>query len=116
MSVSGQGEDMKVKNLNGATHSLHGGNWLAHWEKYSGQNAYMCFAKGCIKRPIAGGRVQKDSLIDATWYVIPLCSDCNKKNGQDLDIWDAATFVSTNVLRISVPRTSPLREPRVVGA
>ena len=85
---------MRVKNLNGTTEKPSSGSWLAHWERASGQNAFMCFVTGCIKRPSAGGRVQRDSPTDKRWYVVPLCDDCNKAHGRDLDIWDAATLVS----------------------
>jgi len=74
------------------------GNWLAHWERLSGQNAYMCFGQGCINTPSVGVLIQKDSLTDQNLYVIPLCNDCNKKREQDLDIWDAATLVSANAI------------------
>jgi hypothetical protein len=91
--------DMKVKNLNGATpNKSSSGTWLAHWEKCSGQKADMCFAYGCVNTPSVGGQVQKDSPSDKSWYVIPLCDDCNKKKGQDLDIWDTAKLVSVNVI------------------
>jgi hypothetical protein len=88
---------MRVKNLGGATQNTHSSaGWLALWEKLSGQNAFICFVKGCIRRPSVGGQVQKDSSTDKNWYVIPLCVDCSKKKGQDLDIWDEAGLVSAN--------------------
>jgi hypothetical protein len=85
---------MRVRHLNDTrqiTYSRQ--NWLVHWEKISGQNAYLCFVKDCINRPTAGGLVQKDSQTDQRWYIVPLCSDCSKKTGQDLDIWDQAALV-----------------------
>lgn len=110
---------MKVKNLNGATQSIcSSGSWFAHWEKLSGQNAFMCVTNGCIRRPSVGGHVQKDSMTDKSWYVVPLCDDCNKKRGQDLDIWDLATLVSANALKIpgAEPGRAPFRAPHVAGA
>jgi hypothetical protein len=54
---------MKVRNLNRTTQgACPSGTWFAHWEIYSGQNAFMCFVKGCIRRPTVGGRVQKDKI------------------------------------------------------
>ncbi|MFI5369628.1 MAG: hypothetical protein ACHQ1F_11530 [Spirochaetia bacterium] len=85
---------MKVKNLNGALHSMMSSSGgLSHWETVSRQNAWMCFAKGCIRRPSVVGLVQKDILLDKTWYLVPLCDDCNQKQGQDLDIWDAPLLI-----------------------
>ena len=114
-----KGEDMRVKNLNGATQKkCSSSSWLAHWEKFSGQNAYMCFVKGCTNKRSVGGHVQKDSLTDKNWYVIPLCDDCNKKRGHDLDIWDMATLVSATVLRISrvAPAMNPIRARRAASS
>ena len=85
---------MKVRNVNGAALSRIGSSGLlAYWEKASGQNASMCFASGCINRPSVGGRVQRDSPDDKSWYVIPLCAACNDKKGQELEIWDVAKLV-----------------------
>jgi hypothetical protein len=53
----------------------------------------MCFAEGCFGRPSVGAHVQKDRLTDTRWYVVPLCSSCGGRSGQDLDVWDQATLV-----------------------
>ena len=87
---------MKVKNLNGAAHNQSNSSGLSQWEKVSGQNAWMCFAKGCIKRPSVVGLVQKDTVLDETWYLVPLCDDCGQKRGQDLDIWDAPLLIGSD--------------------
>jgi hypothetical protein len=100
---------MRVKNLNKATQGKSSGNWLTFWEKHTGQNAWMCYVQGCIGRPSAGGRVQKDSSIDRSWYVIPLCADCNDQNGQDLDIWDEATLVSARESEAAAIPSAPRR-------
>jgi hypothetical protein len=101
---------MRVKNLNKAGRDKSSsGSWLRHWEKHSGQNAWMCYVQGCIGRPSAGGRVQKDSLVDRNWYVIPLCADCNDKSGQNLDIWDEATLVSARESAAVVVQSAPPR-------
>ena len=85
---------MRVRNLNGPMqHKCRRSSWLAHWEKLSGQSPYMCFVKGCIKTPSVGGHVQMDSPADKTWYILPLCADCSKSTGQDLDIWDLALLI-----------------------
>jgi hypothetical protein len=102
---------MRVKNLNKATQGRSSGSWLTFWEKHTGQNAWMCYAQGCIGRPSAGGRVQKDSPIDRNWYVIPLCADCNDHSGQDLDIWDEATLVPARENEALVIPSAPLRNP-----
>ena len=96
---------MRVKTLTGSSpNQSNTGTWLAHWERVSGQKAYMCFAQGCINTPSTGVHVQKNSPTDKGWYVIPLCGECNQRRGQDLDIWDTATLVSadqTEILRMA---------------
>jgi hypothetical protein len=85
---------MKVKNLNKSPSDKHGTeSWLELWERRSGQNAWICSVQGCIRRPSAGGRVQKDSAVDRSWYVIPLCGPCNSRSGEDLAIWDEARLI-----------------------
>jgi hypothetical protein len=110
---------MRVKNLNAAARKgCNSGTWLTHWEKESGQNAFLCFVKDCINRPSVGGLVQKDSPIDEGWFVLPLCDDCNKRTGQDLDIWDGATLVSAVEMRVTpiVPDSRRVRVLRTAGS
>jgi hypothetical protein len=83
-----------VKNLGGASRSDQGSNWLAFWERFSAQNAFMCFAAGCINTPSVGGLVQKEGATDGTWYVVPLCGQCGK--APELDIWELAPLVCAN--------------------
>jgi hypothetical protein len=88
---------MKVKKTNGALlKKTSSGAWLAYWEKLSGQSAYLCFGQGCINTPSVGTLIQKDSSTDNNLYVIPLCDDCNRKSGKELDIWDTTTLVSVD--------------------
>ena len=101
---------MRVKNLNkAAQNSSISGSWLSFWEKHTGQNAWMCYVQGCIGRPSAGGRVQKDSPTDRGWYVIPLCADCSDRGGQDLEIWDEATLVSATESEVVLIPSAPWR-------
>ena len=90
---------MKVRRTNGtSSNKSDAGTWLAYWEKLSGQRAYLCFAEGCIKTPTVGALIQKDSPTDKNLYVIPLCNDCNKKSGQNLDIWDTTRLVCADAI------------------
>lgn len=90
---------MKVKNLNGTKdHTCKCGSWIKHWEKFSGYDIpQFCSVKDCLGEDIVGGHVQKDSATDKGWYIIPICSSCNAKRGQDLDIDDSTPLVSANV-------------------
>lgn len=109
---------MRVRHLNDSRQiAFRSRNWLAHWEKISGQNAYLCFVKDCINRPTAGGLVQQDSQIDRSWYIVPLCNDCSKKTGQDLDIWDQAALVRADDTKVpqGVAYGRQATAPRVDG-
>jgi hypothetical protein len=109
-----RGSNMKVRNLNGTSQlKCASGTWLAHWEDVCGQNAFLCSTKDCIETPSAGGLVQRDALIDRTWYVIPLCDECNKRTRQDLEIWDLARLVA--VLETKVEQLSSLRRRGLPG-
>ena len=93
---------MKIKRTSGtSSNKSSNGTWLAYWEKFSGQRAYLCFRQGCINTPSIGALIQKDSPTDKNLYVIPLCDDCNKKSGQELDIWDTRTLVSADAIATS---------------
>jgi len=89
---------MRVRNLNGTSdNKCKCGSWLAHWEKYSGQTANRCVVNGCSNKHSVGGHVQKESLSDFSWYIIPICSECNSKRGQSISVDDAVNLVSANV-------------------
>lgn len=90
---------MKVNNINGTKDNVcKCGSWLEHWKKFSGQSLpSYCPEKKCIKKPTLGAHVQKDSSTDKSWYIVPLCSDCNAQTGKSLDISDYIALVSANV-------------------
>src|SRR5271169_4425037 len=103
------GRDVKVRSLNVSNQIMGSpGNRLAHWEKTTGQNAFLCVVKDCINRPTAGGLVQKDSPTDRSWYIVPLCRECSTRTGQDLDIWDEAILVRGSEMKAS-PSLSAVR-------
>ena len=110
---------MRVRNLNEETqNTCSGSSLLAHWDRFSRQTAYRCFVKGCTNKCSVGGRVQKDASADKNWYIIPLCDDCNKKRGQDLEVWDMARLIPANFARISrvPPAVHPIRSSRVADS
>ena len=99
---------MKVRRTNGTLpNKSNAGTWLSYWEKLSGQSAYLCFGQGCISTPSVGALIQKDSLGDKNLYVIPLCDDCNKKSGKELDIWDTKMLVSVDATAASGTIVTP---------
>ncbi|MDD4915608.1 MAG: hypothetical protein PHW13_11310, partial [Methylococcales bacterium] len=65
--------DVKVKNINGRFARCKCKSWLVHWEKYSREKATCCAEKSCFEVATVGALVQKVSIIDCGWYVIPLC-------------------------------------------
>jgi len=90
---------MKVININGTSDNVcRCGSWLNHWKKFSSQSMpTYCPEKSCTKIPEVGAHIQKDNSYDKSWYIIPLCKDCNSKTGSSLEISDLITLVSANV-------------------
>jgi len=110
---------MRVRNLNSAPQmTCSSSDWLRHWEKCSGQTAYQCFVSGCRGRRSVAGLVQKPGANDAGWYVVPLCEECNKRTGEDLEIWDLARLVPVNVAKSTrmAAERSPNHAPRAAGS
>ena len=86
-----------IKNINGTEdRACQCGSWLRHWQKLSGRRAAICAEVNCDAAAIAGALVMKADGGDK-WFVIPLCKEHNALTGQELEVVDAATFVSADV-------------------
>jgi len=90
---------MRVKNINGTSgNTCKCGSWLEHWKRFSRQAVpTYCPEANCLGKVEVGAHVQKDSAFDSSWYIIPLCKNCNAKVGQALTVSDSITLVSANV-------------------
>jgi len=90
---------MKVKNINGTSqNTCKCGSWLQHWLNFSGQALpRFCPEKSCTETPEVGAHVQKDSVTDHSWYIIPLCRKHNAMRGQSIEVSDGIALVSANV-------------------
>lgn len=90
---------MKVTNINGTTdNKCKCGSWLDHWKNFSGQQLPLkCPVYFCDNTPTDGGHVQRESYLDRSWYIIPLCKAHNGMKGETLAIYDNVTLVSANV-------------------
>jgi len=89
---------MKVKNINGTSaNKCKCASWLDHWKKFSGKpTPSYCAQSSCVSRPTVGGHVQKDSVYDKDWYIIPLC-DSHNRQATEMEVMDSTIFVSANV-------------------
>lgn len=89
---------MKVKNVNGRRqNSCRCGTWLDHWVKVCGRPLPQhCAATTCLGKPQLGGHVQKDSVTDTAWYIIPLCVK-HSLRAASLEIVDTTNLVSAHV-------------------
>lgn len=89
---------MKINNINGTSdNSCRCGNWLEHWKKFGGKTLpATCREVRCNEKPEVGAHVQKDSLSDKSWYIVPLCQRHNQEKGKSLEIVDTV-LVSANV-------------------
>ena len=90
---------MKVNNVNGTSErTCRCGSWLDHWKKFSNQSGFTyCAVDGCNKKSDVGAHVQKDSLYDKKWYIIPFCREHNGETGKSLTIIDTLVLVPANV-------------------
>jgi hypothetical protein len=90
---------MKVRNINGTSQNIcKCGSWIDHWKKFSGQALpTSCPEVGCTQKPEVGAHVQKDSLFDSSWHIVPLCRTHNGETGKSLSISDSVKLVSANV-------------------
>ena len=88
---------MKVRNLKGS-HSLTCvcDSWLQHWENNSGKKAENCSVLNCSQKAEVGGHVQKRGVSDNNWYIIPICTGCNNKHGQEYEVKEDTGFISVN--------------------
>ncbi|MFA5548640.1 MAG: hypothetical protein WDA10_08895, partial [Porticoccaceae bacterium] len=89
---------MKVANLVGTSeNTCNCGSWLAHWEKFSGQQALVCSVQGCRNFSDVGAHIQTSGgLLGSKWAIVPMCHEHNQAAGQ-LDIYDDTRMVSANV-------------------
>lgn len=74
----------KVKNLNGtADISVPSGykSWLHFWEENTGRKAGDCGR--CINSAEVGAHVKKFESCDNSWYIVPLCRECNAKPSEE---------------------------------
>ncbi len=90
---------MKVNNINGTSqNTCVCGTWLRHWEKGAGLRATTCSEYTCLASAEVGAHVQKDSLADRGWYIVPMCKRHNAK-AVSLMISDSVVMISANVSR-----------------
>lgn len=81
---------VKVKNIDGS--GFYSGapagysSWLDYWEKATGRRATRCSAIDCHRSrsycTLVGAHVIKVDSTDRRYYIVPLCSGCNQRNGE----------------------------------
>ena len=89
---------MIVKNINGTSdNTCKCKSWIEHWENYGGGTApTYCTETSCTNKDLVGAHVQKDSVSNKKWYIVPLCKKHNAKV-DSLSISNDTTLVSANV-------------------
>ena len=74
----------KVKNINGTSNRTAPAgytSWLDYWEKKASKKAYVCHAHSCSRTDLVGAHVKKVEGSDNSWYIVPICKECNKATG-----------------------------------
>lgn len=99
---------MRINNINGTSQNIcKCGSWLEHWKNFSGQPLpTSCPVSNCYEKPEVGAHVQKDSILDKAWYIVPLCKTHNRETDKSLTISDNIKLVSANVSETCVKETS----------
>ena len=72
---------MYIRNVTGSSRFAKPrgySSWLDYWVTQARQVAYFCPACG-NSADIVGAHVQKAYSGDNRWYIVPLCSSCNKR-------------------------------------
>lgn len=80
----------KVKNVNGSGFYFGApsgySSWLDYWEKVTGRRATRCSAIDCHQSrslcTLVGAHVIKVGSSDRHYYIVPLCSGCNKRTDE----------------------------------
>lgn len=79
---------IKVKNVNGSSRFKSPAGydtWLDYWEDKSRKTASRCSATDCHKSGrsnLVGAHVKKVNSYDQSWYIVPLCRDCNNRTDE----------------------------------
>lgn len=73
---------MKVKNIHsGGNRKIPDGytSWLNYWMERKGvSDTPNCANKACSRMAEHGGHIKKVGSTDNTWYIVPLCVNCNE--------------------------------------
>ncbi len=87
----------KIRNINGtSTNKCNCGSWLQHWRNFSNSSVTYCSESTCTNTDLVGAHVQKSSLNDNSWYIVPLCKSHNHNSVVELEVVSGIRFVSAN--------------------
>jgi len=56
--------------------------WRIWWETSKRKKFSKCSTFGCTQFADVGAHVQKEGLIDRSWYIVPLCARCNNRSSE----------------------------------
>jgi hypothetical protein len=88
-------------------------NYLEFYEKESGHTTKICKVKGCTNGVEMGAHVKKVKLRsnqDNSWYVIPMCKACNKRDDEfELNV-DACPVEIRHVSQPTTAKKKPARK------
>jgi hypothetical protein len=75
---------IRVHNLNGTSDNSAPYpycSWIRFWKSYRpGLIPTHCPRCGKLLYDPVGAHVQKDTLLDRKWYIVPICRGCNQAN------------------------------------
>ena len=76
-----------IKNINGSSFYNRApfgySSWLDYWEQQAGRKAARCSAIDCkcnrVNCTLVGAHAIKAGSTDKHYYIVPLCSGCNRR-------------------------------------
>jgi len=80
---------IKVHNLRGTSSSDKPDgydSWLDYWEKKTGRKNPQCAYHRNGESADVGAHVQKDSMSDRRWYIVPVCYWVNNQHGMSFSV------------------------------
>ena len=90
---------MLLTNINGTSDTnCSCGSWLKHWQNYNPNNQKpptYCPVENCLNKDLVGAHVQKNNILDRSWYICPLCNKHNQST-KSLEVGDFISLAPAN--------------------
>lgn len=83
---------VNVKNIHSGSRPAPSGysSWLSYWMKEQGVTSTpKCANIACTAWAEHGGHVKKVKSNDNSWYIVPLCVECNEDKDKEFIVYES---------------------------